>query len=192
MSTSLFTVPSESDGSPQDSQVLHECFWILYFLYFLLCKVEVYSLVDSVLQSLQWFILIQSNWHFETWIKGCERGTPLCTLLSQDHSGTRCLSFVLFCAIFCHAGANWRFIGCMSFTVWFGLGVLSSLPPAACLYDSQTHLQHALWLSWFCFLHTLPPIYTCICITLLTLFSVTAEKKFLFAPVCMHQLFWEM
>lgn len=76
--------------------------------------------------------------------------------------------------------------------VWCGLGVLSSLPPAACLYDSQTHLQHALWLSWFCFLHTLPPIYTCICITLLTLFSVTAVKKFLFAPVCMHQLFWEM
>lgn len=34
LSISLFTVTSESDGSPQDSQVLHECFlYLLSFVY---------------------------------------------------------------------------------------------------------------------------------------------------------------
>lgn len=35
LSTSLFTVPSESDGSPQNSQVLHECFCIFCPLFIL-------------------------------------------------------------------------------------------------------------------------------------------------------------
>lgn len=66
-----------------------------------------------------------------------ERYNSLHVWLSQDHPGTRCLSFVFFCAIFCHAEVNWRFIGCTSFAglVW---AWCAQLPPSCCL---------SLWLS---------------------------------------------
>lgn len=137
-------------------------------LYFLLCKVKDYSLVDSVLQSLRWFILIERKLAFWN-IKGCERGTPLCTFgylkIILALGVSLLFSFVLY---FVMQELTEDSLAARASLVWCGLGVLSSLLPAACLYDSQTHLQQALWLSWFCLLHILPPIYTCICITLLT------------------------